>query len=72
MIKNSMFFIGVDLGDKYSYLAILDQAGELIEEARLPSTPGDLGFGELPGCFAEHFLLFGKGEIDHFVLLFVG
>ena len=40
MNKDSMFFIGVDLGDKYSYLAILDQEGELIEEARLPSTPG--------------------------------
>jgi transposase len=35
-----MFYVGVDLGDKYSYLAILDREGELIEEARLPSTPG--------------------------------
>jgi hypothetical protein len=35
-----MFFIGVDLGDKYSYVAVLDRAGDLIEEARLPSTPG--------------------------------
>lgn len=39
MTKDSMFFIGVDLGDKYSYLAILDGEGKLIEEARLPSTP---------------------------------
>jgi len=33
-----MFFIGLDLGDKHSYLAILDQEGELIEETRLPTT----------------------------------
>lgn len=34
-----MFFIGVDLGDKFSYMVILDPEGELVEEARLPSTP---------------------------------
>jgi predicted NBD/HSP70 family sugar kinase len=39
MTKDSTFFIGLDLGDKYSYLAILDGDGEPIEEARLPSTP---------------------------------
>jgi transposase len=33
-----MFFIGLDLGDKHSYLAILDQNGDLIEETRLPTT----------------------------------
>ena len=38
MNKISMFFIGLDLGDKYSYLTILDQEGELIEESRLPTT----------------------------------
>ncbi len=38
MNKNSMFFVGLDLGDKYSYIAILDKEGELIEESRLPTT----------------------------------
>jgi len=38
MNQNSMFFIGLDLGDKHSYLAILDPHGDLIEETRLPTT----------------------------------
>jgi predicted NBD/HSP70 family sugar kinase len=38
MNKISMFYIGLDLGDKYSYLTILDSEGELIEESRLPTT----------------------------------
>jgi len=38
MNKNSMLFVGLDLGDKHSYIAILDQDGDLIEETRLPTT----------------------------------
>ena len=38
MNKNSMFFVGVDLGDKFSYITIVDQDGEMIEESRLPTT----------------------------------
>jgi transposase len=38
MLKNSMFFTGVDLGDKHSYLTILDPDGQVIEETRLPTT----------------------------------
>jgi transposase len=38
MFNNSTFFIGLDLGDKYSFITFLDQEGELIEEARLPTT----------------------------------
>lgn len=38
MSKHSIFFIGLDLGDKFSYLTILNQEGELIEESRLPTT----------------------------------
>ena len=31
---------GVDIGDKYSYLCLIDQAdGEVIEEGRLRTTP---------------------------------
>lgn len=34
---------GLDLGDKYSYLCLLDtESGELIEESRLRTNPGDL------------------------------
>ncbi len=38
MDKSSMFFVGLDLGDKFSYITILDQDGEVIEETRLPTT----------------------------------
>jgi len=38
VIKNNTFFIGVDLGDKYSHLTMIDQEGQLIEESRLLST----------------------------------
>jgi transposase len=31
---------GLDLGDKYSYLCLIDQhSGEVIEEGRLPTSP---------------------------------
>ena len=34
---------GVDLGDKYSYLCLIDtESGEVIEEGRLRTTPDDL------------------------------
>jgi transposase len=38
MIKNNTFFIGVDLGDKYSHLTMIDQDGQVVEESRLVST----------------------------------
>jgi transposase len=38
MKKHSMFFVGLDLGDRFSHLIILDQEGDLIEESRLPTT----------------------------------
>jgi len=38
MFKNSTTFIGLDLGDKYSHVTIIDRDGELIEESRLPTT----------------------------------
>lgn len=35
--------VGLDLGDKYSYLCVLDtDSGELVEEGRLRTTPDDL------------------------------
>jgi transposase len=38
MSKDSMLFVGVDLGDKCSHVTVLDQEGELVEEARVPTT----------------------------------
>jgi transposase len=38
MLNDSTTFLGLDLGDKHSHLAILDQGGEMIEETRLPTT----------------------------------
>lgn len=41
MFKNITFFVGLDLGDKFSYVTVLDGEGDLIEETRLPTTkPG--------------------------------
>jgi len=52
MNQNSMFFIGLDLGDKHSHLATLDQGGELIEETRVPTTKASFRrkFSTLPAC----------------------
>jgi transposase len=38
MINNSILFIGIDLGDKFSVIVVLDQDGEVIEESRIPTT----------------------------------
>ncbi len=35
----SRMTIGIDLGDRYSHFAVLDHAGELVEEGRLRTTP---------------------------------
>jgi transposase len=37
MNKNNMFFVGLDFGDKFSSIMIVNQHGELIEESRLPT-----------------------------------
>lgn len=52
MIKNNTIFIGLDLGDKYSHLTIIDQEGNLVEETRLPTTKKSFHrrFSDLPGC----------------------
>lgn len=42
MSKNSMLFVGLDLGDKYSYVTVIDQEGDLIEETRLRTTKSAL------------------------------
>jgi len=52
MLNNSTIFIGIDLGDKLSYLAILDQGGVLIEVTRLPTArePFHRWFSRLAPC----------------------
>jgi len=52
MINNSTFFIGLDLGDKHSYIAVLNRDGELIEETRLLTTKTSFHqrFSMLPPC----------------------
>jgi transposase len=42
MFKGSMLFVGLDLGDRQSHMAILSQDGTLIEEARVPTSEGAL------------------------------
>jgi transposase len=38
MFNNSTVFLGIDLGDKFSYVVVLDKDGEVIEESRIPTT----------------------------------
>ena len=38
MFKDSMYFIGLELGDRRFHLIILDQQGELVEDTCLPTT----------------------------------
>jgi len=76
--KNSMYFVGLDLGDKFSYIAILNEDGELIEETRLPTSKSSFHqrFSLLPPCrvamevgshsrWASHLLT----ELGHDVLV---
>jgi len=73
-----MFFVGLDLGDKFSYITIVDQDGELIEESRLPTTKASFQrkFSTLQPCriamevgahsrWASHLLT----ELGHDVLV---
>ena len=52
MNKISMFFVGLDLGDKLSYITIIDQDGEMVEESRLPTTKASFQrkFSTLQSC----------------------
>jgi hypothetical protein len=47
-----MFFVGLDHGDKFSYITIVDQDGEMIEESRLPTIKASFQrkFSMLPSC----------------------
>jgi transposase len=78
MNKNSMLIVGLDLGDKFSYITIVDQDGEIIEESRLPTTKASFQrkFSALQPCrvamevgthsrWASHLLT----ELGHDVLV---
>ena len=42
MNEDITLFVGLDLGDRYSHLVMVDQEGELIEESRIPTTDSAL------------------------------
>jgi transposase len=52
MNKNSTIFLGLDLGDKFSYIVILNQDAEVIEETRLPTSKSAFKrkFSTIPSC----------------------
>jgi transposase len=52
MLNDSTTFLGLDLGDKHSHLAVLDQHGDLIEETRLLTTQAAFHrkFSVFPAC----------------------
>ncbi len=52
MNKNSTIFVGLDLGDKFSYIVILNQDAEVIEETRLPTSKSAFKrkFSTIPSC----------------------
>jgi len=38
IFNNSTVFVGIEIGDKFSYIFILNKDGEVIEESRIPTT----------------------------------
>jgi hypothetical protein len=48
--KDQQLTIGLDLGDRFSHYCILNEAGEVIGERNLPTTPKGIDevFGKIP------------------------
>src|SRR5436190_12314248 len=44
--------LGIDIGDRYSHLCLLERSGEVLEEARVPTTQAGLRrkLGQLDPC----------------------
>jgi len=42
MTKTATLIAGMDIGDRFSYLHVLDAEGEMLEETRVPTTPRGL------------------------------
>jgi len=56
-LKNEIFkgrklTIGLDLGDRWSFYCVMDEAGQIILEQTLPTTPEAMKqtFGKIPRC----------------------
>src|SRR5690242_958219 len=50
IFKEQQLTIGVDLGDRWSFYCVLDEAGKIILEQKVPTTPKAMKqvFGEIP------------------------
>src|SRR3979490_3633823 len=50
IFKGHKLTIGLDLGDRWSFYCVLDEAGQIILEQKLPTTPEALKqtFGKIP------------------------
>jgi transposase len=53
MFKEQKLTIGLDLGDRLSFYCVLDEAGQVILEQKLPTTPEarKQTFGKIPRSF---------------------
>src|SRR3984957_10477926 len=52
ILKGHKLTIGLDLGDRWSFYCVLDEAGQIILEQTLPTTPEAMKqtFGKIPRC----------------------
>ena len=50
IFKEQKLTIGLDLGDRWSFYCVLDEAGQVIVEQKLPTTPEAMKqtFGKIP------------------------
>ena len=50
IFKGHKLTIGLDLGDRWSFYCVLDEAGQVILEQKLPTTPEAMKqtFGKIP------------------------
>ena len=50
MSKEQKLTIGLDLGDRWSFYCVLDEAGQVLLEQKLPTTPEAMKqtFGKIP------------------------
>ena len=59
IFKGHQLTIGLDLGDRWSFYCVLDEAGKVILEQKLPTTPEAMKqtFARIPrgGCLARCF-----------------
>jgi transposase len=44
IFKENQLTIGLDLGDRISHYCIIEEAGEVILESKLPTTPKGMGY----------------------------